>query len=82
MTEKLNNIKELLLGIKEDNSVPRNIRSKIDAIICEIANEDCKLDIKVSRLLNGLEEISDDPNLPSYTRSEILTGIGILSEIQ
>ena len=80
MPEQLDNLKKMLGEMKEDNSVPRNIKSKIDEVIGEIGNEDCEFDIKVSRLLNGLEEISEDPNLPSYIRSEILMGIGILSK--
>ncbi len=81
MTEQLNNIKEMLGELKGDDSIPRNIRVRIDKIICEIGNNDCDVDIKVSRLLNELEEIGEDPNLPSYIRSEILMTIGILSEI-
>jgi len=81
MTEQLNSVKEMLGGIKDDNSVPKNIRAKINEVMFEINNDDCKFDIKVSRLLNELEEISEDPNLPSYIRTEILMTIGILSKI-
>ena len=77
----LENVKEMLGEIKEDSSVPRNIRSRIDVVISNMGKSDCELDIKVSRLLNDLEEISEDPNLPSYIRTEILMTIGILSEI-
>ena len=77
----LESVKEMLGEIKEDNSVPRNIRSRIDVVISNMGKSDCELDIKVSRLLNDLEEISEDPNLPSYIRTEILMTIGILSEI-
>jgi len=77
----LNNVKNVLGEIKLDNSVPRNIRNRIDEIIIQLNKEDCDISIKVSRLLNDLEEISDDPNLPSYIRTEILMTIGILSEI-
>jgi len=81
MNDQLNSIKEMLGEMKDDSSVPRNIRSKINNIISEINNDNCKIDIKISRLLNYLEEISDDPNLPNYIRTEILMGIGILSEV-
>jgi len=81
MSEQLSSVKEMLGGIKEDNSVPRNVRSKVSEMMINIGKSDCEVDIKVSRLLNDLEEISEDPNLPSYTRSEILMTIGILSEM-
>tara|TARA_Y100000034_G_C6891059_1_gene409910 strand:+ start:1893 stop:2138 length:246 start_codon:yes stop_codon:yes gene_type:complete len=80
MSSQLDNVKDMLGEIKGDNSIPRNIRSKIDGVLIEIGNNDCDVDIKVSRLLNELEEISEDPNLPSYIRAEILMTIGILSE--
>ena len=81
MTEQLIKIKDMLGELKGDDSIPRNIRVRIDKVICEIGSNDCEIDIKVSRLLNELEEIGEDPNLPSYIRSEILMTIGILSEI-
>ena len=77
----LNEVKNMLGEIKVDNSVPRNIRNKIEEVMVQLDRDDCELDIKVSRLLNDLEEISEYPNLPSYIRTEILTTIGILSEI-
>lgn len=77
----LNEVKSMLGEIKVDNSVPRNIRNKIEEVMVQLDRDDCELDIKVSRLLNDLEEISEYPNLPSYIRTEILTTIGMLSEI-
>lgn len=78
---QISDIREMLDGIKLDNSVPRNIRSKIDDVLVQLGKDDCEMDIKVSRLINDLEDISEDPNLPSYIRTEILMTIGILSEI-
>lgn len=77
----LNGVKDMLGEMKLDNSVPRNIRNKIDEVMIQLDKEDCEFDIKISRLLNDLEEISEFPNLPSYIRTEILMTIGILSEI-
>ena len=81
MNGSLESVKEMLGELKGDGSIPRNIRSKIEDVLTEMGKDDCNLDIKVSRLLNNLEEISEDPNLPSYIRTEILTTIGILSKI-
>ena len=77
----LTGVKDMLGEIKIDNSVPRNIRNKIEEVMVQLDKEDCEFDIKDSRLLNDLEEISEFPNLPSYIRTEILMTIGILSEI-
>lgn len=82
MSKRLSSVKEMLGEIKEDSSVPKNVRGKVSEIIVNIGKDDCKFDIKISRLLSDLGDISEDPNLPSYTRDEILMTIGILSEIQ
>jgi hypothetical protein len=80
MKEELSGVVELLNELREDNSIPRNVRGKINDSISGL-KVDCQHDIKISRLLNDLEDISEDPNLPSYTRTEILSIISILEEI-
>lgn len=66
--------------IKEDDSVPRNVKNRIDtAINClnKDGREDC---LKVDEILQELDDISNDPNLPNYTRVEILNIISILGK--
>ncbi len=81
MNEDFNKIISTLSVIKEDDSVPRNVRSKIDgAILCLNNNtkEDC---LKVDETLQELDDISNDPNLPNYTRVEILNIISMLGRL-
>jgi len=78
INDQLMGVVDLLGSIKADNSVPRNIRFKIDGTICLLKN-DCEDCLKISQVLNELEDISNDPNIPSYTRVEILNIVGILS---
>ena len=81
MQEQINNIMTTLSFIKEDNSVPKNIRSKIDETINSF-NIKGDVSLKISKVLQELDEISNDPNLPIYTRIEILNIIGILGSYQ
>ncbi|MBU2634268.1 MAG: UPF0147 family protein [Nanoarchaeota archaeon] len=78
INDQLNGVVELLGSIKEDNSVPKNIRFKIESTLC-LLKTDCEDCLKISQVLNELEDISNDPNIPSYTRVEILNIVGILS---
>ena len=80
MKDQLNSVVELLSEIREDSAIPRNVRVKLNDSIANL-NNPCQEDIKISRLLNELEDISEDPNLPSYTRVELLSIISILEEI-
>ncbi|MBN4049250.1 UPF0147 family protein, partial [archaeon AH-315-M20] len=60
----------MLNGLKEDNTVPKNVRMKVENSI-KILNDDTEMEIKVSKVLSELEEMADDVNLQPYTRTQI-----------
>ncbi|MBS3152986.1 UPF0147 family protein [Candidatus Woesearchaeota archaeon] len=64
--------------IKEDMSVPKNVKGRIDTTINSL-NSRCEVSIRVDQALQELGEISNDPNIPAYTRVEILNIISLLS---
>ena len=81
---KQNQIAEIELVLSElrgDMSVPKNVRLKVDRVI-EILKKQSDATIKVSKALNELEEIADDVNLESYTRTQIWNAISILEKMQ
>ena len=82
MSQEFNEIISTLNVIKEDDSVPRNVRSKIDDAILCLTNGNKETCLKVDETLQELDEISNDPNLPNYTRVEILNIIGMLGGYQ
>lgn len=69
-----------LSEIKEDITVPKNVRSKIESVIV-ILKEDTELSIKINKTLNDLDEISNDVNLQSYTRTQIWNAISLLEKL-
>lgn len=82
MNEEFINIISTLNVIKGDDSVPKNVRSKIDNAINCLNNDSKEACLKVDEILEELDEISNDPNLPNYTRVEILNIIGLLGGFQ
>ena len=82
MNEEFINIISTLSVIKGDDSVPKNVRSKIDNAINCLNNDSKEACLKVDEILEELDEISNDPNLPNYTRVEILNIIGLLGGFQ
>jgi len=81
MNKEFNNIATTLSVIKEDDGVPKNVKSRIeDAINCLI-NENKEECLKIDEILQELDEISNDPHLPTYTRVEILGIISVLGGI-
>lgn len=82
MNEDFTNIISTLSVIKEDDSVPKNIKSKIDNAINCLNNGNKEACLKVDEILEELDDISNDPNIPNYTRVEILNIIGLLGGFQ
>jgi uncharacterized protein (UPF0147 family) len=81
MNQEFEDIILTLNVIKGDDSVPRNIRSKIDYAINCLNNKGKETCLKVDEILQELDDISNDPNLPNYTRIEVLNIIGMLGKL-
>jgi uncharacterized protein (UPF0147 family) len=63
---------ETLSVIEGDNSVPRNVRVKIkSAIVLLEDSDDAALEVTFDKIIQELDDLSEDPNLPTYTRTQI-----------
>lgn len=75
--EQISYVIELMEAVIEDNSVPRNIRKAVDDAKNKISE---KLDVtSISSAMYLLDDISNDINMPSHTRTDIWT---IISELE
>jgi uncharacterized protein (UPF0147 family) len=61
----------LLKQVAEDRTVPRNIREKVDASIRALQDEKDEAKIRINTAISHLDEVSNDPNIPMYTRTQI-----------
>jgi len=62
---------EMLNGILDDNSVPKNIRRSADCIKDILLNSKESLNDRAASAISTLDEISTDPNIPMHTRTSI-----------
>ena len=79
--EKVNEIIDVLSELKEDISVPKNIKVKITDIIA-ILRDDSELSIRINKVLNELDDIADDTNMQAYTRTQIWNIVSMLETVQ
>ncbi len=63
--------KQKLEYIANDNSVPRNIRRSANEILETLSKGDEPLFLRTSSCISILEDISNDPNIPVHTRTLI-----------
>ena len=79
--ESVQDIISLLSQIEEDFTIPKNVRVKVKNAYTFLS-EDCKsLGVRVDKSLQELDDISDDPNVPSYVRTQIWNVVSLLEGI-
>lgn len=82
VSSEIEDVVELMDAVIEDTSVPRNIRKAVDEAKAKILSKGEKKDVGITSALYILEDISNDINMPSHTRTEIWTIITALESIR
>jgi len=62
---------EELITISEDDTIPKNVKIKLDCAICALKNDTVEESIRTSKALEELSDLSEDPNVPSYIRPQL-----------
>ena len=73
----MDTISRLLDEINEDRSVQKNIRNSIIEAKGHL-NSNADMAIRVNSAVSILDEISNDPNIPIYTRTQIWNIVSML----
>ncbi len=82
MDEKLyNEVLELMDELAEDTSVPRNVRKTSSDSKEKLQNSRESLDLRCATAISSLDDISNDPNVPSHGRAAIYTIISKLESL-
>ncbi len=77
METELLSLVEALSQLEQDSSMPKNIKAKLQSAIAML-KDDGDMKIKANKVLQELEEASDDPNMPSYIRPQIWNIVSLL----
>ncbi|WP_337859825.1 UPF0147 family protein [Ferroplasma sp.] len=82
MDENLfNEVMALMDDLEDDSSMPRNVR-KTSAEAKEKMKEDKEsLDLRCATVISKLDDMSNDPNVPSHGRAAIYTIISKLEAL-
>ena len=81
MDEKINDAKELLQSIIMDHTVPKNIRRAAKKAQKGLESDDPPT-VRANYAISVLDEISQDPNCPMYSRTRIWQVVSILETIR
>jgi uncharacterized protein (UPF0147 family) len=80
--ERIKQASSILLLISEDNTTPRNIRRAAKEALDLLNSHDLSLAVRVANAISVLDEISQDPNMPPYTRTRIWNVVSVLEVIK
>lgn len=70
MDERIESILEVINELTQDNTVPRNVKQKLEDVKTQF-QADKDISLVKDNVTSILEEISDDVNLQPFTRTQI-----------
>ena len=80
--EFLNNAVSTLNQIATNPSTPRNIRKNIADIIKELKSDEYSISVRAANTISLLDDVTQDPNLPSYVRTSLWQAVSTLESIR
>jgi len=80
--KKIEQAMSILNMIAEDNTTPRNIRRTAKKASDMLVDKELSIAARAANAISILEEISQDPNMPMYSRTRIWNAISVLEGIR
>ena len=80
--KRIDQAKSVLSLISEDRTTPRNIRRAAKEACDILELTDQSQAVKAAQAINILDDISQDPNMPPYTRTRIWNIVSVLEVIK
>ena len=80
--ELLNKAIAILSSISDNPSTPRNIRKLIKDSIDTLNDESLSVGVRAANAISMLEDVSQDPNIPSFSRVTIWSAGSSLESIR
>ncbi|MGC1709702.1 MAG: UPF0147 family protein [Nitrosotalea sp.] len=89
MTEKKNQNDETLNAaiitledIATNPSTPKNIKKNLSDLVIELKKQEHSVSVRASNAISVLDEITQDPNMPSYVRVTLWQAVSTLERIR
>ena len=77
-----NSALDTLNHIASNPSTPKNIRKSIADLITELKKDEFSISVRASNAISQLDDITQDPNMPSYVRVTLWQAVSTLAGIR
>jgi uncharacterized protein (UPF0147 family) len=78
----LENAMSTLNQLATNPSTPRNIRKSITDLLAELKSEEYSMSVRAANTISLLDDITQDPNMPSYVRTSLWQAVSTLESIR
>jgi len=72
----------VLNEVSNDTTTPRNIRRAAKSAMDTLQLGDLSIGVRAANAISILDDISQDPNMPPYTRVKIWNSVSVLEAIK
>ncbi len=73
---------ETLNQIASNNSTPKTIRKSVSDLIGDLSKEEYSLSVRSANTISLLDYVTQDPNMPSYVRTQLWQAVSNLERIR
>ncbi len=73
---------ETLNQIATNRSTPKTIKKSITDLIVDLDNEEYSLSVRANNTISLLDDVTQDPNMPSYVRTQLWQAVSKLESIR
>ena len=80
--DTLNTAINTLAEIASNPSTPRNIKKDLTDLVTSLKKQDLPVSVRAANAISLLDDISQDPNMPSYVRVTLWQAVSALERIR
>jgi len=80
--DSFNKAIETLNQLATSSSTPRNIRKDIVDLVTNLKSQEYSVSVRASNAISVLDDITQDPNMPSYVRVNLWQAVSALESIR
>jgi len=68
--------------IVSTNSTPKTIKKSVTDLVTDLVREEYSLSVRAANTISLLDDVTQDPNMPSYVRTQLWQAVSKLESIR
>ncbi|KFM18938.1 hypothetical protein AAA799P11_00884 [Marine Group I thaumarchaeote SCGC AAA799-P11] len=78
MKEAIDTLNQIIAS----SSTPKTIKKSITDLITDLNNDEYSLSVRAANTISLLDDVTQDPNMPSYVRTQLWQAVSKLESIR